>query len=181
MIPPYELEQLWSQHAAELRLLAQMRTDSADDCVQEAFVRLSQQSSAPLDPLAWLARVVRNLALTELRTDRRRRRREAEKSRSDDRWFMVDSQSIDGHGPCEVEWALRQLAPEFRELVVAVIWNHMTFRQIADAFDMTSATAHRRYREALEELRRILQSDQPTDDMCDGDEHFGKQEISYDL
>lgn len=162
MISASQLAQLWTQHAAGLRLLARVRSDLADDCVQEAFVRLSQQPALPNDPLAWLVRVVRNCALVEIRSEKRRKAREEHWQQNAGPWLTSHSGSIDKPSPEEAEQALRHLAPDLRELVVAVIWTGMTFRQVAGAFDIPTATAHRRFREAIEELRRLLLSQQTT-------------------
>ena len=124
--------------------------------MQEAFVRLSQQATTPHDPVAWLAKVARNLALTELRTDRRRKQRETEKARLQNGWFTEAPQSTSCHHPSDVEAALQQLPVELRELVVAIIWNQMTIRQAGEVFGMAPATVHRRYEEALQQLRQIF-------------------------
>lgn len=153
---PSELESLWIQHAARLRLLIQVRTEYSEDCVQEAFIRLSQQAKIPEDPVAWLAKVARNLALTAMRTDRRRKQRETEKARLKNSWFTEASQSAGCHHPSDIEAALQQLPVELRELVIAIIWNKMTIRQAAEIFSMAPATAHRRYREALQQIGLIL-------------------------
>lgn len=160
LISPSELELLWNRHAAKLRLLAGVRCgfadDGADDCVQEAFIRLSQQEAVPQDPVAWLAKVTRNLALTERRSGRRRRQRETETAYQKTPWLVRASDQQEGHDPREVASAMQHLSAELKELVVAIIWNQMTFRQVAEVFDMSAATAHRRYKEALEELRQRL-------------------------
>ena len=91
MISASQLAQLWTQHAAGLRLLARVRSDLADDCVQEAFVRLSQQPALPNDPLAWLVRVVRNCALVEIRSEKRRKAREEHWQQKSDPWLASHS------------------------------------------------------------------------------------------
>ena len=176
MITPSQLAQLWTQHAAGLRLLARVRSDLADDCVQEAFVRLSQQVVMPDDPLAWLVRVVRNCALVEIRSEKRRKAREEHWQQKSKPWLASHSKSIDSPSPEEAEQALRLLAPDLRELVVAVIWTGMTFRQVAEAFDIPTATAHRRFREAMEELRRLLISQQTSIQTGDSSEARTKAE-----
>lgn len=127
MVSPSELAQLWTQHAAGLQLLARVRSDLADDCVQEAFVRLSQQPALPNDPLAWLVRVVRNCAMVEIRSEKRRKAREKHWQQNSEPWLASHSGSIDSPSPEDAEQALRLLAPELRELVVAVICTGMTF------------------------------------------------------
>lgn len=53
----------------------------------------------------------------------------------------------------QLEQSLQKLVPEYRELVVAHLWNGLTFRQIAEAFDISPSKAHRDYMLAIESLR----------------------------
>lgn len=43
-----------------------------------------------------------------------------------------------------------------REIMIAHIWAHMSFRQIADAFAISPATAHRQYQMGLAQLRTTM-------------------------
>ncbi len=74
-ITPEELGRLYREHAPALRLFARQWTAGGEDLVQDAFVRLAQQASAPTQVLPWLYRVVRNGALAAYRSAARRRRR----------------------------------------------------------------------------------------------------------
>jgi len=75
-IEPTTLGQLYRQHAPALRLYARQWADSADDLVQEAFVRLAQRSPPPGQVLPWLYRVNPQSALANHRSTTRRRQRE---------------------------------------------------------------------------------------------------------
>jgi RNA polymerase sigma-70 factor (ECF subfamily) len=67
-------------------------------------------------------------------------------------WFV--SESIDtAVAAKQLQQALQKLEPEYRELVVAHLWNGLTFRQIAEAFDISPSKAHRDYMSAIESLR----------------------------
>ena len=125
--------------------------------MQEAFVRLSVQPTVPEVPVAWLARVVRNLAISQLRSDQHRRIREEKTSRERPEWFRPQVESlIDELQPADVQTSLSGLDPESREIVAAHLWNGLSFRQIAVAFDISPSMAHRRYVDALERLRQSL-------------------------
>ena len=63
---PTVLGQLYRQHAPALRLYARQWGGSAEDLVQNAFVRLAQQAPPPEQVLPWLYRVVRNEALAAI-------------------------------------------------------------------------------------------------------------------
>ena len=153
MITPEELSALWKKHAPGLVLLARARCpEVAEDLVQEAFARLAIQVKCPADALAWLARTIRNLAVDHIRGEVRRRKRETgfAESRS---WFVENGLDTETR---ELEGALHRLDSLEREIVIAKVWNGMTFRQIAKLFDMSASSIDRRYRNALSELKRIL-------------------------
>ena len=147
------LGRLIDAHAAGLLLYAKQWAAAADDCVHEAFVRLAAARPVPGDPPAWLYRVVRNLAVSAGRSDRRRKRREAVAAKPEG-WF--DSSSADALDATEAAEALAGLPAEWREVVVARLWGGLSFEQAGAAFGCSASTAFRRYESALSELRRRL-------------------------
>ena len=66
-IAPEELARCYREHAPALRLYARQWGSAGEDLVQEAFVRLAQQTPTPERTLAWLYQVVRNAAVAALR------------------------------------------------------------------------------------------------------------------
>ncbi|MCA9063447.1 MAG: sigma-70 family RNA polymerase sigma factor [Planctomycetaceae bacterium] len=168
VISPQQLHDLWTRHSAALLLLARGHcgADSggmAEDCVQEAFVRLATQSPPPDHPRAWLLTVVRNAAIDAVRKLRTRRSHEiqvgAGPEESQHSWFTAD-ESSDGRRLCpmDVQEALKHLDDTTRDVVIAHLWNEMTFRQIAQAFDLSRATAHRIYESGIRKLKALLTS-----------------------
>src|SRR5205085_2827947 len=93
-IGPDELGRLYRKHAPALRLYARQWPGVAEDVVQDAFVKLAQQSPPPDYVQAWLYRVVRNGALAASRSDTRRRRREGE-TRTPEAWFASAGDRLD--------------------------------------------------------------------------------------
>lgn len=158
MIGAEELANLWRRHAASLALLCRLRCSSPEDCVQEAFIRLAREVPTPDDPVAWLARVARNEALSRWRSDQRRRQREQLAAAERPAWF-IDSR-LSGDEPlasaAEIQTALEQLDESTREIVVAHLWGGLTFRQIAEAFELSSSAAHRQYAGGLAQLKQLL-------------------------
>ena len=75
-VTPELLGSLLDEHGGALALYAAQWTENADDCVQEALIELAGQSHVPASPVAWLYRVVRNRAISQYRSSRRRERRE---------------------------------------------------------------------------------------------------------
>lgn len=154
-IGPERLGQLIDRHGAALRLYAAQFVGDAEDVVQTALMRLVDQREAPVDPAAWLFRVVRNEAISQLRRAQRRRRHE--KVIADQRrmaWFVADN----GHRleAQQATDALADLPRDSREVVVAHVWGGLSFGQIGQMIGCGRSTAHRRYHDALSVLRMRL-------------------------
>jgi RNA polymerase sigma factor (sigma-70 family) len=151
---PELLGQLLDRHAPALTLLARQWCAAADDVVQEAFVRLARQKECPSDPVAWLYRVVRNGAITAGRAESRRRRHEQVASAAARGWFEDEAEAmIDAQAAAN---ALAQVPLDEREVIVAHVWGGLTFEQIAELFESSSSTVHRRYQAGLVALRELL-------------------------
>lgn len=154
MVSPEELSRLWNLHAGRLLLIARVVGEPAEDAVQEAFVRLAQQSILPRDPLAWLVTVTRNQLLQWHRSGKRRQQRYEQVAMARG-WFTLESSSskVDQD---EMLASLQKLADTQRQIVVMRIWGEMSFVQIGEAMSMSSATAYRRYVEAIQTLRESI-------------------------
>jgi len=141
-------------HSAALELFAAQWTSSPEDCVQEAFLRLVRERQMPDSPLAWLYRVVRNRAISLRRSQARRRRRESFVATQrpmwcpSPRWSAAEMEDLAS--------ALRDIADDVREVVIARIWGGLSFEQIAAVVETSTSTAHRRYEAGLKQLRERL-------------------------
>lgn len=144
------LAALLDRHAPALALYAAQWSAAADDIVQEAFIRLINQPVVPDPPLPWLYAVVRNLAISEQRSTKRRRRREGIAAR----W---QSRTDPGESTIDLADALERLDSQTREIVVAHLWGDLTFEDIATLVGLSSSTAHRRYQDGLATLRRLME------------------------
>jgi RNA polymerase sigma factor (sigma-70 family) len=155
-----KLAQLWREHSATLLLLARSYGESAEDCVQEAFIRLATQEPIPDSPVAWLFRVVRNEAVSQLRSQKRLCDRESLVAREQPRWFEPAAAVDDNFADIdEIKRGLAALEDTTRDILAAHIWGNMTFREIADAFGVSSATAHRSYQLGIQRLQKIVESE----------------------
>lgn len=132
-------------------------TGYAEDCVQEAFIRLASQQQAPDNPAAWLMRVVRNAAIDMVRAQCDRRDRETQSADQREVWLEpVNPTLLETPSSDEIQNALLTLDETTREIVVAHLWNDMTFREIAEVVELSPATTHRRYEVGIETLRSVL-------------------------
>ena len=142
--------QLLDAHGAALALFAAQWTADADDCVQEALIEFARQSTPPESPVAWLYRVVKRRALNRARGERRRREHER-------RWLR--ERLVAGHGDSptceslELTDLLDTLDDTHREVVVLKLWGGLTFAQIGQAIETSTATAQRRYEQAISKLQ----------------------------
>jgi RNA polymerase sigma-70 factor (ECF subfamily) len=151
-IAPEELGRLYREHAPALRLYVRQWPEGDEDLVQDAFVKLAQQSPPPQQVLPWLYRVVRNGALASVRGETRRRRRQ-DRVRAGEAWFDAADDQLDGR---EATRLLAELPLELREVVVARIWGGLTFEEVAHLGGCSLPTAHRRYQAGLAALRERL-------------------------
>ncbi|MGH7172157.1 MAG: RNA polymerase sigma factor [Gemmataceae bacterium] len=150
---PTILGQLYRQHAPALRLYARQWGGSAEDLVQEAFVRLAQQTPPQERILPWLYRVVRNAARMAQRTAARRRQREQRASKPE-AWFATTEDRLDAD---EATRLLTEVPLELREVIVARLWGGLTFDDIARLVGCSLPTAHRRYQMGLTQLQERLE------------------------
>ncbi len=151
VISPDQLARLWHAHSAKLLLIARAIGEPAEDAVQEAFIRLGQQEQLPQQPMAWLVRVARNQILGWHRTGQRQSLREQQYALQLS-WFQ-NSKPDEHLEAQELAAALQRLPAIERQIVVMHIWGELTFEQIAVEFALSRATAHRRFQDAVAQLR----------------------------
>jgi RNA polymerase sigma-70 factor (ECF subfamily) len=153
-VTPEQLGRWLDEHGRALVLFARQWCHSADDVVQEAFVRLARQPAAPENVAGWLYRVVRNGAISAARSEGRRRRHEAAAGSETRSWFISKRETaLDGEAAAR---ALVRLPLEEREVIVAHLWGGLTFAEIGEVIGISSSTAHRRYEAGLCKLREWL-------------------------
>ncbi len=133
----------------KLRFWLMTRVPDFDDILQETFCKLIQQPRLPDRPAAWLFQVAANLIREEARRKKRRQQREQ---------FVASPESIQIDGDFgwtqeEIRQALNGLTAELRDIILLKIWGEMTHAEIGQSLGISTATAHRRYEEALAQLR----------------------------
>ena len=129
----------------------QWKHDSAEDIVQEVFIRLMRLAEPPQDPVAWLFAAVRNASNLHLRAQKRRKCREDTSLADKKPWFGPTE------GDNELVAELQSLPLDSRTVIVAKIWGNLTFEQIATMTGLSRSSAHRKYNEGLALLRRRLE------------------------
>lgn len=151
-VDPRELADLIEKHAGSLRLWVRSRCASPEDVVQDAFCKLAVQNPPPLNPVAWLYRVCRNLAEKQRLSDTRRRQRE-------EVWSATKgstSKSIDSTDMSAMLSAVEALDEELREILIARLWGKLSLEEVARLCGVSTSTAFRRYEAALQVLRAKL-------------------------
>jgi RNA polymerase sigma-70 factor (ECF subfamily) len=151
---PDAVTRLWDEHGAVLVLYAQQWCDAPEDVVQEAFLLLVRQTTAPDNPVGWIYRVVRNRAINAARSRGRRSRREDAVAAGGQPWFEVsEGDRLDAAAATE---ALRHLPIQQREAIVARLWGGLSFDEIARLGDTSLSTVYRSYQRGLSTLRERL-------------------------
>ena len=161
MLGPEILSRLFAAHAAGLTLYASQWLDraAAEDVVHDVFLRLMEQEREPTSAKGWLYRAVRNAAISAIRSPSRRRTHEASAASHQSEWFVTsDDDVIDAARAQEM---LQSLETDQREVVTLRIWAQMSFKEIAAVVDLPLSTVFDRYRSALDEIKRKLESPCP--------------------
>jgi len=150
---PHDFVRLVDNHGPALILYARQWCPTAEDVVQDAFLKLLAVPEPPRDVLPWLYRVVRNRALDASKTARRRQRRESAVARRET-WFVETA--IDGIDASAAVAALEQLPVEQREAIVARLWGGLSFELIGEVAGCSASSAFRRFAAGIDSLRREL-------------------------
>lgn len=156
-IEPAQLKQWYEQYGRELVLYVRgwLGAGPAEDVVQEVFIRLFQQRTAPENVRAWLYRSVRNEGVSEMRREQRRRTHHSRLALRQ-AWFEPQPESrTDAEA---AEQALKMLPKELREIVILRIWGRMGFREIAELTGRPVSTVHHDYKKALQTIKQRLES-----------------------
>ena len=155
-IPPTIIEETIKAHAPALTLYARQFFENnsfhaAEEVVQEVFHRLSQQSHPPENVVGWLYTAVRNGAISAARSDKRRERRESNRQPP-----LFQPEVENPFDAEKIALSLEKLDREQREIVTLHIWSDLPFSEIASLLGKSKATVYRRYEEALETLRQLI-------------------------
>lgn len=145
------LGELFDRHAAALTLYARQWCGSAEDVVQEAYVRLARQGAVAGPAGPWLFRTVRNAAIDAGRAEARRRRHEAEAARRPR--FEPTHAGLDGD---DVADALARLPAEEREAITLHLWGGLSFADAAPVMGASASSVHRWYQQGLARLRERM-------------------------
>tara|TARA_B110000285_G_scaffold32852_1_gene34336 strand:- start:4849 stop:5382 length:534 start_codon:yes stop_codon:yes gene_type:complete len=153
------------EHSSRLYVYARQRSQSredAEDIIQDALIRLwgyqEERGNVPPDlPLAYS--VLRFVAMDHIKKQGRKKRKEDAViflHDHDDYW--LDTNAEDGEEAVLLRQAVEKLGEKLREVVTLKIWGGLTFAQIAEAMTISPNTAASRYRYALEQLERKLET-----------------------
>ena len=153
-ISPEGISRLWAEHNAALVLYAQQWCDTPEDVVQQVFLLLVQQTTAPDNPVGWLYRVVRNRAMDASRSSRRKSHRETTVAHRGEPWFETAAgERLDAAAATE---ALKRLPADQRVVIVARLWGGLSFEEIAQLAGGSTRTVYRCYQRGLAALRERL-------------------------
>ncbi len=150
-IPDDLLSECLTRWGGPLTAWLRGRCSQPEDLVQETFCRLYTLPVLPDRPGAWLFRVAGNLLREEYRSNTRRRTRELRYAPQE----SVSAPSVDPRLQ-EVQEAVERLEPELKEVVIARTWGDLTLSETAEVLGISTTTAHRRYQDALSQLKTLL-------------------------
>ena len=154
MTPTDPIDAAFGEHGPALLLYARQWLDAAaaEDAVQRVFVRLITAGRLPADVRPWLFRCVRNEAVSQARSSRRRRDREAVAPPPP---FLPGPDA--GLDAADVARAVAALPVDQREVVVLRVWSGLTLAEASAVTGRPVSTLHDQYRAALSALRSHLE------------------------
>ncbi|MEQ8506696.1 MAG: sigma-70 family RNA polymerase sigma factor [Rhodospirillales bacterium] len=139
----------------------------AEDVVQEAFIRFVPAEGRPVpameQPVAYLYRIVRNLALDLTRRRSMETRRQAE---PEPLWWMMpakprtpEEETLHHDDLSRIEAALARLPERSRRALEMHRFGGHTMREIADRLGVSEPSVHRMVHKALVEIARHVGPD----------------------
>ena len=147
-----EIRKLYEHHSRGLFAYACSFVSSfasAEDALHQVFERMLRGDlEIEGEPVPYLYRAVRNVALNQIRN----RSREVN---LEDTW--LDSPSGMEQTGLELQSALQELPEEQREVIVLHMWGGLSFEEAAAALGIPPNTAASRYRYGLSKLREQFQ------------------------
>lgn len=159
MPPPIAWETWITQYGAKLLLYARRWTSNqaeAEDWVQECFTRFWSRRHEIDDPVVYLFRSVRNIAIDTSRRQQSQQRRDEELSHRTGQHAQFHCRLEDDEWRHQIETALQQLPQEQAEVITLKIWSQLTFAQISELTQTPIGTVTSRYRYALNTLKSSL-------------------------
>src|SRR5947207_4685324 len=155
---PDKMGSLFDAYGGRLALYARqwLARGAAEDVVQDVFIRLMGQMREPANVKAWLFGAVRNAAISQWRSESRRKMREQKVASHEQNLF--DPKPDDLLDAAAAQEALAKLPQQQRELIVLRIWGQLTLSEISQIVEMPISSLHDSYRDALSALRNALES-----------------------
>ena len=153
------------EHGSRLFAYARQRASNkqdAEDMIQDALVRLwhyqEERNNVPPDlPLAYS--VLRFIAMDHgKKQGRKKRKEEAIIYLNDYNEYWLDTVVEEDEEADLLRQAVDSLGEKLREVVTLKVWSGLTFAQIAETMAISPNTAASRYRYALEQLERKLET-----------------------
>lgn len=142
-----------------IALLMLRRRDAAEDVLQEAFVRIWTEARR-FDPakgpaLPWLSRVVRNLAIDQLRRERGPTEDIADHAEA------LSEPPAPFADRADLARGLARLAADQREILTLAFVQGLTHEELVDRLGLPLGTAKSRVRRGLLQLRAFLEGSAP--------------------
>ena len=149
-----ELRVIVERYGRGLTLFARQWCCNPDDALQEALIDLVKLPQKPDSISAWLFQVVRNKALTQSRSERRRANHQSSAAEQKQAWFEDDpSLGLDGELVAGLLGGLPELE---RTIVTSRVWGELSFAEIAELVDRPVTSVFRIYRSTIVSLRDQL-------------------------
>lgn len=161
--PPDSIESLYAAQESALLRYAQSlvhQNESAQDIVQEAFMKLHADFEAVRQPQAWLYRTVHNLALNHLRAGRKivpLVTDESDQTEPSDAQPLPDEYLAQMESIGQARLSLDLLEPRSRELIRLKFEEGLSYKEISERTKLSMSNVGYLLHHALKDLAAALQ------------------------
>jgi RNA polymerase sigma factor (sigma-70 family) len=162
--PPHDVSQLLAEHGRQLHALLfrlTLRSDVADDLLQDLFCKLAQSESfyQANKPVAFAFRTAMNLAFDWRRSKKRLPMTDADISAQQSPMTSVISNLVRREELEQTLTAIGELPTMNRDILVLRYLQQQSYEAIADQFGKTAHQIRALAHKALESLRKLLGAD----------------------
>ena len=165
MMGPEAFGRLLDRHTAALVLYARQWCATPEDVVQDAFLKLHRCRTQPDNVVAWLYRVVVNLAITELRRRSRSRTLLMEDIAPAEAWRAEEEAAetpvihleLDQERET-VQRVLRHLPPDYRAVLVLRHFQQLAYEEISQVLGLTMSQVKTRLHRARRMFKERYQA-----------------------
>ncbi len=130
-----------------------------DDLVQEVFVKIFKNLNKLKDQKkikSWIYQITRRTAFDYYRRKSSNKKKQEALNTSDDKNIELERETKKANLNIDINWALKQLAIEERELILLALYNELKLEEISQILEIPVGTVKSKLFRSKEKLKKLL-------------------------